>query len=90
MHQKCMAPFGTPLIFLVYVCVFANCQLPREGGDSIHALFVHVAVLWGTLYTHSCVCVPLANCPAMGVIQSMLCSCLWQFFGVLCTHISCN
>ena len=36
-----------------------------------------------------CVCVcqlPIANCPAMGVIHSMLYSCLWQFCEVLCTH----
>ena len=31
------------------VCVCASCQLPRDGGDSIHALFMPVAVLWGTL-----------------------------------------
>ena len=24
-------------------------------------------------------CVPIANCPVMGLIRSMLCSCLWQF-----------
>ena len=34
----------------LYVC--ANCQLPRNGGDSIHALFMPVAVLWDSLYTH--------------------------------------
>ena len=38
----------------VSVCVcMCVCQLPRVGGDSVHALFVPVAVLWGTLYTHS-------------------------------------
>ena len=30
------------------------------------------------------VCAPIADCPALGVIQSILCSCLWQFFEVLC------
>ena len=37
----------------VCVCVCADCQLPCAGGDSIHALFVPVALLRGTLYTHS-------------------------------------
>ena len=35
----------------------------------------------------NCVCVPIANCPAMGVIHSMLYSCLWQLCEVLCTHV---
>ena len=33
------------------------------------------------------VCVPNANCPVLGVIQSMLCLCLWQFSRVFCNHI---
>ena len=39
----------------VCVCctVCANCQLPRDGGDSIHALFVPVAALSGSLYAHA-------------------------------------
>ena len=39
-----------------------------------------------------CVCayVPIANCPALGVIQSMLCLCLWQFSDALYTHFQCK
>ena len=43
--------------------------------------------LWPHVLECVYVCVPIANCPASGLIQSMLCLCLWQFSGVLCTHL---
>ena len=35
------------------VCVCANCQLPRVGGDSIHAQCMPVSVLWSSLVSLS-------------------------------------
>ena len=50
---------------------------------------------YGCWHRRVCVCVcvcacvraPIANCLALGVIQTMLCSCLWQFMGALWTHV---
>ena len=44
-HQKSKFLVLSPHLSENLQCVCANCQLPRVGGDSIHALFVPVAVL---------------------------------------------
>ena len=54
-------------------------------------VWVHVSVfvfasVFMFVFVFMCACVPIANCPVMGVIQPMLCLCLWHFSEVLCTH----
>ena len=79
-HPSPMHPLR--LSVCVCVCVPRHWFYPAQTARFNRPKFLP---LLQTISPFSCPqgCVPIANCPAMGVIQSMLCLCLWQFSAVL-------